>query len=166
VAYLRSLLAWFGLVENVRKYMAPADAVVILGMQFVFSCGFAGVSVPFAHSTEPASPSPCTRSPHSRRVASVGVACHVWPPYHPPSRTPCPGPWLCREPPFVWGRRPPCAWLAWGVCTVRQQRPHVLQGPWGRVTGGGSGLCGWGGGVPLPPSFPDPRPPCHGLCTP
>jgi hypothetical protein len=101
-------------------------------------------------------------------LSGVGVACHVWPPYHPPSRTPSPGPWLCREPSFVWGRRPPCAWLAWRVCTVRQQRPHVLQGPWGpwgRVTGCVSGMCGWGGRLP-PPLIPWAHPPCHGLCTP
>jgi hypothetical protein len=45
--------------------------------------------------------------------------------------------------PFCVGASIPVRLIGFGcVCTVRQQRPHVLQGPWGRVTGCVSGMCG------------------------
>ena len=49
VAHLRSLLASFGLAENVRKFVAPANDIVILGVQFVFSQGRAWVSSTRVH---------------------------------------------------------------------------------------------------------------------
>ncbi len=47
MAHLRPLLAWLGLVENVRKYVAPADAVVILGAAVRVQQWFRGGVCPF-----------------------------------------------------------------------------------------------------------------------
>lgn len=44
VAYLRGLLATFGLVENERKFVGPTDDMLILGVRYVFSQGLATVS--------------------------------------------------------------------------------------------------------------------------
>ena len=44
LAYLRGLLAMFGLVENQRKLIGPSDDLVILGVRYVFSQGQASVS--------------------------------------------------------------------------------------------------------------------------
>jgi hypothetical protein len=69
-----------------------------------------------------------------------------------------PVPWalVVQGAPFCVGASTPVRLVGfWCVCTVHQQRPHDLQGPWGRVTGCVSGMCGWGGRVPHP-SFPGP----------